>query len=106
LGFLVLKAGVDRSQSGKIVQDVTRMVRERIGPVAAFKTATVIERLPKTRSGKILRGIMQKIADSEAYKMPATIDDSAILPEIEAALRQVGYAKPAPVGHSLANDLA
>jgi propionyl-CoA synthetase len=105
LGFLVLKAGVDRSQSGKIVQDVTRMVRERIGPVAAFKTATVIERLPKTRSGKILRGIMQKIANSEAYKMPATIDDSAILSEIEAALRQVGYAKPAPAGHPLANDL-
>jgi propionyl-CoA synthetase len=95
LGFLVLKAGVDRSRCGKIVQEVTQLVRERIGPVAAFKTATVIERLPKTRSGKILRGIMQKIADSEAYQMPATIDDPVILSEIETALRGVGYAKPA-----------
>jgi propionyl-CoA synthetase len=96
LGFLVLKAGVDRSRRVHIVQEVTQMVRDRIGPVAAFKTATVIERLPKTRSGKILRGIMQKIADSEEYKMPATIDDSTILPEIQAALREVGYAKSSP----------
>jgi propionyl-CoA synthetase len=80
------------------------MVREQIGPVAAFKTATVIERLPKTRSGKILRGIMQKIADSEAYKMPATIDDSSILLEIEAALRVIGYAKPAPPREPIGND--
>ena len=69
------------------------MVRERIGPVAAFKTATVVKRLPKTRSGKILRGIMQKIADSEEYKTPATIDDPAILVEIEGALKTVGYAR-------------
>jgi propionyl-CoA synthetase len=69
------------------------MVREKIGPVAAFKTATVVQRLPKTRSGKILRGTMQKIADSEAYKAPATIDDPAILPEIEDALKEIGYAK-------------
>jgi len=71
------------------------MVRDRIGPVAAFKTATIVKRLPKTRSGKILRGIMQKIADSEEYKMPATIDDPAILVEIQDVLRQIGYARQA-----------
>jgi propionyl-CoA synthetase len=69
-------------------------VRQEIGPVAAFKTATVVDRLPKTRSGKILRGTMQKIADSETYKVPATIDDPAILEEISAALKSVGYARP------------
>ena len=76
----------------EIVSEVVKLVRERIGPVAAFKTATVIDRLPKTRSGKILRGTMQKIADSETYKMPATIDDPAILDEIESALKDIGYA--------------
>ena len=96
LGFLVLKAGVDPGRRETIVREVVQMVRERIGPVAAFKTAVIVNGLPKTRSGKILRGIMQKIADSEAYKMPATIDDSSILPLIEAALRGVGYAKAAP----------
>jgi len=69
------------------------MVREKSGPVAAFKTATVIKRLPKTRSGKILRGIMRRIADSEAYNMPARIDDPAILGEMEEALQHIGYAK-------------
>lgn len=93
LGFLVLKAGVERARESEIVREVAQMVRERIGPVAAFRTATVVKRLPKTRSGKILRGIMQKIADSEQYKMPATIDDPAILPEIEEALKCLGYAK-------------
>jgi len=96
LGFLVLKAGVDPGRREAIVQEVVQMVREWIGPVAAFKTAVIVNGLPKTRSGKILRGIMQKIADSEAYKMPATIDDSSMLPLIEAALREVGYAKAAP----------
>lgn len=96
LGFLVLKAGVDPGRRETIVREVVQMVRERIGPVAAFKTAVIVNGLPKTRSGKILRGIMQKIADSEAYKMPATIDDSSMLPLIEAALRGVGYAKAAP----------
>src|SRR5262249_51981972 len=91
LGFLVLKSGVMRDL-GEILPEVTQMVREQIGPVAAFKTATVVKRLPKTRSGKILRGIMQKIADSEGYGMPATIDDPAILVEIEEALKKVGYA--------------
>jgi propionyl-CoA synthetase len=104
LGFLVLKAGVDHARRPAIVREVVQMVRDRIGPVAAFKTAAVVDRLPKTRSGKILRGIMQKIADSEAYTMPATIDDSTILPEIEQALTEVGYARtPRPAG-SVAPD--
>jgi len=92
LGFLVYKAGVKRAPE-EVVGEVVKLVRDRIGPVAAFKTATVVQRLPKTRSGKILRGTMQKIADSEAYKMPATIDDPAILDEIAAALGKLGYAK-------------
>jgi propionyl-CoA synthetase len=92
LGFLVLKAGVKKAEAD-IVKEVVGMVRDRIGPVAAFKTAVVVKRLPKTRSGKILRGTMQKIADVQDYKMPATIDDPAILPEIEEALTTVGYAK-------------
>jgi len=70
-----------------------QMVRDAIGPVASFKTAVVIQRLPKTRSGKILRGTMQKIANGDVCATPATIDDPAILAEIEAALAQVGYAK-------------
>jgi propionyl-CoA synthetase len=90
LGFLVLSAGCNRSHD-EIVAEVVKMVRERIGPVAAFKTATVVARLPKTRSGKILRGTMQKIADAEDYKMPAAIDDPVILDEIEGALKEVGY---------------
>ena len=94
LGFLVLNAGCERS-SEEICAEVVKLVRERIGPVAAFKTATIVKRLPKTRSGKILRGTMQKIADDEAWKMPATIDDSAILEEIAESLRGVGYARGA-----------
>jgi propionyl-CoA synthetase len=92
LGFLVLKAGVTTPEAA-IVADVVRMVRERIGPVAFFKQALVVKRLPKTRSGKILRGTMQKIADSEGWKPPATIDDPAILDEITAALKPLGYAR-------------
>ena len=92
LGMLVLKAGVDRDNAD-IVKEVVKMVRDQIGPVAAFKLATVVERLPKTRSGKILRGTMQKIADNEEYKMPATIDDPAILDEIATALEGIGYGK-------------
>ena len=91
VGFLVLKAGVTKDHA-KIVSEVVAMVRERIGPVAAFKQATVVDRLPKTRSGKILRGTMQKIADNEEYKMPATIDDPAILDEMDEALQGIGYA--------------
>ena len=91
VGFLVLSAGVDRDHA-EIVAEVVAMVRKQIGPVAAFKSAAVVARLPKTRSGKILRGTMQKIADCEDYKMPATIDDPAILDEIAEALTGIGYA--------------
>ncbi len=91
IGFIVLKAGVTR-EHGEIIKEIVQMVRERIGPVAAFKTATVVKRLPKTRSGKILRGTIQKIADNKPFKMPATIDDPATLSEMESALNQIGYA--------------
>jgi propionyl-CoA synthetase len=91
LGFLVLKLGVSKPHD-QILKEVVALVRERIGPVAAFKTATIVKRLPKTRSGKILRGTMQKIADHEDYKMPATIDDPGILEEIEEDLVAIGYA--------------
>ncbi len=91
LGILVLNSGVSRDP-GDIVKDVVAMVRERIGPVAAFKVATVVNTLPKTRSGKILRGTMQKIANSEAHKVPATIDDPAALEEITRALKAIGFA--------------
>jgi len=91
VGFLVLKMGVTKTDE-EIVKEVVQMVREQIGAVAAFKTATVVDRLPKTRSGKILRGTMQKIADNQEWKMPATIDDPAILDEIQGALEGIGYA--------------
>jgi propionyl-CoA synthetase len=91
LGFLVLNAGVNRD-GAEIVGEVVQMVRDQIGPVAAFKTATVVARLPKTRSGKILRGTMAKIADSEDYRMPATIEDADVLDEISEALKEIGYA--------------
>ena len=92
VGFLVLNAGVERGEA-EIVDEVVRMVRESIGPVAAFKTAAVVKRLPKTRSGKILRGTMRAIADGESFKPPATIDDPAILDEIAGSLKTVGYPK-------------
>ena len=92
LGFLCTNAGTDRPDAD-IVAECVKLVREKIGPVAAFKHAVVVDRLPKTRSGKILRGTMVKIADSEDYKMPATIDDPAILDEIKDALTTIGYAK-------------
>jgi propionyl-CoA synthetase len=92
LGFLVLNAGCDRHHT-EIVDEVIKMVRQQIGPVAAFKQALVVNRLPKTRSGKILRGTMQKIADGQEWKMPATIDDPAILDEIGAALATAGYPR-------------
>ena len=68
------------------------MVRERVGPVAVFKQAVVVDRLPKTRSGKILRGTMRQIADAAEYRMPATIEDPTVLDEIKTALRSIGYA--------------
>ncbi|HHZ09016.1 MAG TPA: propionyl-CoA synthetase [Rhizobiales bacterium] len=88
-GFVVLNSGVTRDV-GTIEREIVALVRERIGPVAALKLVVTIKRLPKTRSGKILRGTMQKIADKEAWAMPATIDDPAILDEITAALNERG----------------
>lgn len=91
LGLVVLKAGVGRGVE-EIGPELVKLVREQIGPVAAFKTVLVVERLPKTRSGKILRGTMKSIADGKEYRVPATIDDPAILAEIETALSKAGYA--------------
>ncbi len=88
-GFVVLKAGVTKDHA-TIEKELVGLVRDKIGPVAAFKIAITVDRLPKTRSGKILRGTMQKIADNEAWTMPATIDDPAILDEIEKAIRSKG----------------
>jgi propionyl-CoA synthetase len=90
VGFIVTKAGVMRDDD-EISRELIDLVRERIGPVAAFKTAVVVKRLPKTRSGKILRGTMKKIADGQEYGVPATIDDPAILEEIGDALKDIGY---------------
>ena len=90
VGFVVTKAGVARSDA-EVAKQLVERVRERIGPVAAFKLAMVVKRLPKTRSGKILRGTMKKIADGTEYSMPATIDDPAILDEIAASLKNAGY---------------
>ena len=90
LGLLCLKKGVE-TEHAQVVAEVVRMVRDRIGPVAAFKTACVVDRLPKTRSGKILRATMAKIADGETVKAPATIDDPAILDEIRRSLAGIGY---------------
>lgn len=92
LGFVVLKAGVMRAEA-EIVSELVRRIREVIGPVAAFKQACIVNRLPKTRSGKILRGTMCKIADSEEYGVPPTIDDPAILDEIAEVLRRLGHAR-------------
>ncbi|GLQ06272.1 propionyl-CoA synthetase [Sneathiella chinensis] len=92
MGFVVLNAGVDRDPD-EIRKELVTLVRQKIGPVAAFKEAMIVGRLPKTRSGKILRAIMRKIADGEEYKAPATIDDPAILTEISEVLKQAGYPK-------------
>ena len=91
VGFLCLSKGVDRPHAEIVSECVARM-RDKIGPVAAFKQAVVVDRLPKTRSGKILRAIVVKIANGDDYKMPATIEDPAILDEIRAALQSLGYA--------------
>jgi propionyl-CoA synthetase len=90
LGLVVMQAGAEADQA-QIKADLVRRVREVIGPVAAFKLVTIVDRLPKTRSGKVLRGTMKKIADGEPYKVPATIDDPSILGEIESALSDLGY---------------
>jgi propionyl-CoA synthetase len=92
VGLIVLKAGVQRPHN-EIVTEVVEMVRERIGPVASFKVAMIVKRLPKTRSGKILRGTIKKIADGVDYRLPPTIDDPAILDEITADLTALGYPR-------------
>jgi propionyl-CoA synthetase len=92
VGFVVTKAGVERPEA-EIARELVEKVRALIGPVAAFKLALVVKRLPKTRSGKILRGTMKRIAEGQEYTLPATIDDPAILGEITDALKQKGYAK-------------
>ena len=92
VGFVCLSNGVNRPHE-EIVKECVTLVREKIGPVAAFKLACVVERLPKTRSGKILRATMVSIADGKEFKMPATIDDPAILDEIKVALQGIGFAK-------------
>ena len=92
LGLVVLKAGVERDEAD-IIKELVQRVRDQIGPVAAFKMAKIVKRLPKTRSGKILRGTMVSIADNKDWKMPATIDDPAILDEIKQALQTLGYAQ-------------
>jgi propionyl-CoA synthetase len=97
IGLLVLKAGVDRPEE-QIVREAVQLVRDRIGPLVSFKTAVVVGRLPKTRSGKILRGTMRRIADDQQYSVPPTIDDPKILEEVTEALHQVGYGSTlAPV---------
>jgi propionyl-CoA synthetase len=90
-GFVVLKSGVDRPP-GEIEGELVALVREKIGPVAGFKTAIAVARLPKTRSGKILRGTIKKIADGDPWTMPAAIDEPATLAEIGAALKVKGIA--------------
>jgi len=92
VGFVVTKAGVSRPDAA-IIAEIVQKVRDTIGPVAAFKTATVVKRLPKTRSGKILRGTVKRIADGVDYTMPATIDDPAVLGEMTDALKALGYPK-------------
>ena len=92
LGLVVLKAGVDRDPE-TIRQELVAKVRDQIGPVAAFKLVAVVSRLPKTRSGKILRGTMKKLADNSEFKVPATIDDPMILEEIAESLQGLGYAQ-------------
>jgi propionyl-CoA synthetase len=96
-GFIVLNAGVNRSQED-IEAEVVKLVRDEIGPVAAFKQVMTVKRLPKTRSGKILRGTMRAIADGEAWKMPATIDDPVILDEIADVLKARGLVASAKPG--------
>ncbi len=92
LGLVVLKAGKNRDEAD-VKKELVKMIREEIGGIACFKEAAVVGRLPKTRSGKILRSTMRKIADGEAYTAPSTIDDPAILGEVETAMQRVGYAK-------------
>ncbi|MYF05713.1 MAG: propionyl-CoA synthetase, partial [Holophagales bacterium] len=90
----VLYAGSSRAET-EIVPELVQSVRDQLGPVASFKVAAIVERLPKTRSGKVLRGTMRRIADGESWTVPPTIDDPAILDEIEQTLTELGYPRPA-----------
>ncbi|HEY8411722.1 MAG TPA: propionyl-CoA synthetase, partial [Pyrinomonadaceae bacterium] len=92
LGLVVLKLGVGRSEE-EIVAELIRLVREKIGPVASFKLATVVNRLPKTRSGKIVRGTIKKMADGVEYRVPPTIEDATVLDEIRVNLNALGYPR-------------
>ena len=92
LALVVLKLGVERSQE-EIVAELIQLVREKIGPVASFKVATIVNRLPKTRSGKIVRGTIKKIADGVEYRMPPTIEDATVIDEITSDLYSVGYPR-------------
>ncbi len=92
VGFVVLKAGM-RREPAVIVEELIQIVREQVGPVASFKQVSVVSRLPKTRSGKVLRGTMRQIADGEPYRVPPTIDDPATLEEVKSALERLGYAR-------------
>jgi propionyl-CoA synthetase len=91
IGLVVLKSGVERDLDD-VKSELVKLIREKIGPVASFKKVAIVDRLPKTRSGKVLRGIMRNIADSRPYKTPATIDDPIVLDEIQTALKSIGYA--------------
>jgi propionyl-CoA synthetase len=92
LGLVVLKTGVDRPET-ELQQELVTLVRQKIGPVVAFKLVAVVHRLPKTRSGKILRGTMKSIADAKTYRIPPTIDDPSILAEVQLVLKTLGYAR-------------
>ena len=94
VGFVVYKAGVQKPEE-QVVRELVDRVRDRIGPVAFFKTAAVVKRLPKTRSGKILRGTMRQIADGQEVRVPPTIDDPVILDEIRGVLAKLGYPRKA-----------
>jgi len=92
VGLVVLKSGVDRPEAA-VKDELVAMIREQIGPVASFKKVAIVDRLPKTRSGKVLRATMRKIADGQEYRVPPTIDDPAILDEVSDALKTIGYAR-------------
>jgi propionyl-CoA synthetase len=92
LGLVVLKKGVATAPE-KIVAELIQMVRDKIGPVASFKVAAIVERLPKTRSGKIVRGTIKKIADGVEYRIPPTIEDATVIDEIKANLSSIGYPR-------------
>lgn len=91
VGLVVLKSGVTRSQD-EIKSEIVQMIRQQIGPIACYRDTSIVDRLPKTRSGKILRGTMRAIADGREYRPPSTIDDPTILDGISIALKGIGLA--------------